>query len=523
MQTSNSPSASASVRDSADNRTLVEAGRQDLRDEQPRALSRDKEDPWLVEFDDQDPYNPKTWSRAKRWYLTTLGGLLVLNATFASSAPSEIVTMIGKDLGFGKEIGSLIIAVFVAGYCVGPIVWGPVSERIGRRPILIISFLFYTGWQVGCALSPNTGSLIVFRLLGGLFASAPLTVSGAVVGDLWDAKTRGKAMTMFSVAPFAGPALGPTVSGWIAQSGTNWRWIFWVLTIFAGVCLMLIVFTMKETYAPVLLSHKARRLRKETGESQYYSPLEADKQPFVHRAKKVLGTPFEMLAKEPILQALTVYMSFVYGVVYLLFEAYPIVFTEGHGLNPGVSGLMFLPIFIGGVIGCFTYLIFFNPRYVQYVDHYAPHPVPPEKRLECTLIAAPLLAISFFFFGWTSYSWISYWAPLMAGGLLGFSILLIFFTLFNYIVDTYLFAAASALSANTIVRSVFGAVFPLFARQMFEGMNPRWACTLLGCFAALMIPIPFILIKYGPKLRARSRFAPDLPSGVPEKAPQEDV
>lgn len=66
---------------------------------------------------------------------------------------------------------------------------------------------------------------------------------------------------------------------------------------------------LTEWFRPVLLSHKARRLRKETGESQYYSPLEADKQPFVHRAKKVLGTPFEMLAKEPILQALTVYMS----------------------------------------------------------------------------------------------------------------------------------------------------------------------------------------------------------------------
>lgn len=98
-----------------------------------------------------------------------------------------------------------------------------------------------------------------------------------------------------------------------------------------------------QEHRPVLLARKARRMRKETGDSQYYSPLEADKQPFGHRVKKVLGTPFEMLAKEPILQALTVYMSvcevscvlsdcfvlirvpqFVYGCVYLLFEAYPI-------------------------------------------------------------------------------------------------------------------------------------------------------------------------------------------------------
>jgi len=99
----------------------------------------------------------------------------------------------------------------------------------------------------------------------------------------------------------------------------------------------------------------------------------------------------------------------------------------------------------------------------------------------------------------------------LAGGLLGFSIFLIFLSLINYTVDVYLFAAASALAASTVSRSIFGAVFPLFARQMFETLNPRWASTLLGLVAAAMIPIPIILRRYGPYLRSRSKFAPSQP------------
>lgn len=123
---------------------------------------------------------------------------------------------------------------------------------------------------------------------------------------------------------------------------------------------------------------------------------------------------------------------------------------------------------------------------------------------------------------------------------MGFSILLVFLSLLNYIVDMYLMVAASALAANTVVRSIFGASFPLFATQMFVGkafscmmpfdpilmnsipaLNPRWASTLLGCFAFLMVPIPFLLIKYGPALRARSKFSPTLPRGLPNDSPEE--
>ncbi|KAH7920091.1 MFS general substrate transporter [Leucogyrophana mollusca] len=469
-------------------------------------------DPYLVRFEENDPLNPKNWSYAKKWYLTLAGGLLVLNATFSSTAPSAIIPSLQQQCGFSEEIGTLTVALFVTGYCVGPLLWGPLSEQYGRRPIFIISFFVYMCFQIGCALAPNTAAILIFRFLGGTFAAAPLANSGALISDIWDAGERGTALAIFTVAPFAGPAIGPTVAGYLVVAHVSWRWLFWILTIFAGVCWLQIVLTIPETYTPILLVKKAKALRKQTGDERYHAAMEIQQFSFAERVEGVLARPFKILFTEPMLMAITLYMSFVYGCIYLLFEAYPIVFTEGHHLNAGVSGLMFLPLPIGGCLAVIMYIFIINPRYERKAKECAPNPVPPEFRLELAMLAAPFFVVSFFWFAWTSYPSISLWAPMMSGLLLGWSICCIFLALFNYIIDAYLFVAASALASNTVVRSLFGAGFPLFATQMYVRLGPQWASSLIGFIALLLTPIPFVLVKYGPTLRLKSKYAPSGPA-----------
>ncbi|KAH7317498.1 MFS general substrate transporter [Rhizoctonia solani] len=453
-------------------------------EESPENIKDEKGHPFLVQFDGpDDPANPKNWSRSFRWYITALGGVAVLNATFASSAPSGIEGQLIKEFNL----------LFVVGYCVGPLLWGPLSENYGRRPIFLIGFVVYTAFQIGSALAPNVASILIFRFLGGTFAACPLTNAGAIIADIWDADTRGKALAIFTLAPFAGPALGPTVAGYMSVAGVSWRWLFGVLAIFAGVCTIVLALTLPETYAPIILKKRAEKLRKSTGDERYFSAIEK---------QNCTGQ------SEPMLFSVTLYMSFIYGCVYLLFAAYPIVFTQGHHLNAGASGLMFLPLFGGGIVGVVVYLVFYNPIYTKLIHKFAPRPVPPEYRLDMALLAAPLYAVSFFWFGWTSYPSISYFAPAFSGALSGFSIVLLFLSLFNYIIDAYLMYAASALAISTVVRSAFGAGFPLFATNMYEELNPRVASSILGAIAAAMIPIPFVLKKYGEQVRRKSKYAP---------------
>ncbi|KAG9033819.1 hypothetical protein FS837_002381 [Tulasnella sp. UAMH 9824] len=325
---------------------------------EPKLDEKTEHSRYLVKWDGpDDPENPKNWSVGYRWYITGIAGLLVLNATFASSAPSGVLGQLIPEFHLSHTLAVLTISLFVAGYCVGPLLWGPLSEQYGRKPVLLVAFFVYTGFQVGGALAQNTA-------------------------------------------------------------------------------------------------------------------------------------------------------SFVYGCIYLLFEAYPIVFTIGHHLNAGESGLMFLPLFSGGVLGVIIYLVYFNPIYEAQIPKYAPKMVPPEQRLLPAFYGGPLLMISFLWFGWTSYTSISLWAPLMSGLFMGLSVVFIFLALFNYIIDAYLMVAASALASSTVVRSAFGAGFPLFSTQMYEKLNPRWASTLLAGIALLLLPIPFVLYRYGAHIRRTSKYAP---------------
>ncbi|OCH83826.1 hypothetical protein OBBRIDRAFT_815695 [Obba rivulosa] len=192
--------------------------------------------------------------------------------------------------------------------------------------------------------------------------------------------------------------------------------------------------------------------------------------------------------------------------MYMLFEAFPVVFSGGHG----TVGLMYIPVVIGCMAGCVAYFLIFLPRYEAAVERHKPQLAPPELRLDMAMWVSPMFAIAFFWFGWTSYPSVSFWAPMSSGLALGFSCICLFLALVNYIIDVYLFVAASALAANTVIRSFSGAIFPLFATQMYEALDPRWASTLLGCFACAMLPIPFVLKRYGAALRAKSKFASNI-------------
>ncbi|GAA5880257.1 hypothetical protein JCM1840_003411 [Sporobolomyces johnsonii] len=467
-----------------------------------------EDDPFLVTLKGRESLNPHTWGVLYRWWITAFAGSLVLNATFASSAPSNLIPSIIDHFHVSEEVGVLLISIFVAGYCIGPLLWGPLSERYGRRPIFLCVWPFYIGFQVGCALSKNIGSLIVFRFLGGCFASSPLTNAGGVIADLWDADRRGVALAVFSLMPFAGPALAPIVSGFMQVTGTDWRWIFWVLTIFAGVCGIGIIFILPETYVPTILHLEAKRLRKETGDDRWHAPIEKKQDESIKAIlRRTVLKPFIMIVEEPMLAVITLYMSLVYGVVYLLFEAIPIVFMGAHHLNAGECGLVFLALLMGAVAGVFLYIVYFNRQYMKLHHDIKPRMVPPEERLRPLFYASPLFAVAFFWFGWTAYPHISIWSPILAVFLLGLTILYVFLSGFNYMIDCYLWNAASALSINTVVRSSFGAGFPLFAGQMYRKLGTPGASSLLGGLAIVFVPVPFLLYKYGKKIRAMSKNA----------------
>ncbi len=160
------------------------------------------------------------------------------------------------------------ISLFVLGFALGPLIWAPFSEVLGRRPLFIYTYAALTAFSAGCALAPNMTALIVLRFFAGAFGSSPLTNAGGNISDLFNANQRGLAMSMFAAAPFMGPVIGPIVGGFTGMT-VGWRWVMWVMCIFSGAVLLVGSLLLPETYAPVLLRKRAAKLSKMTGKVRY--------------------------------------------------------------------------------------------------------------------------------------------------------------------------------------------------------------------------------------------------------------
>ncbi|EPS94316.1 hypothetical protein FOMPIDRAFT_1026243 [Fomitopsis schrenkii] len=470
----------------------------------------EKIDPNKVDWDGpDDPENPQNWSNRKKWLITALALVMTVNVTFASSAPSSAGTYIATEFGKEREYAYLVTSVFLCGYVIGPLFWGPGSELLGRRPVFLVTLGAYTILHLGQALAKDMNTLLATRFLGGFFAVAPLTNCGGMMFDIWDPIRRGQATALTVAGVFVGPVLGPIVGGFLTTSYLGWRWIFWIMMIFAGACTLVAAVTVPETYAPVLLQKKAQRLRKAdpVKNAEIYAEHEQADWSVKGVLHRTLFRPILMLCVEPILVLVTLYLSLVYGVLYALFEALPIIFVETRHFTIGECGLIFIGVGIGTTVGAAAFFPM-TAHYPQLMLKWRGFP-PPEQRLFGAMIGGASLVLGSFWLGWTgNYAAVPWYVPALATIPIGASVSMVFISFFTYLVDTYLGYTASALSASTMVRSAVGAAFPLFTTQMFKNLGTNWACTLIGLLGLLLAPSPFLFYKYGRVIRSKSKFSP---------------
>lgn len=303
------------------------------------------------------------------------------------------------------------------------------------------------------------------------------------MADLFVAEQRGLALTLFNSMCFLGLVLGPIVGkyfysckikklerknilmnilGGFTGSAMGWRWVQGVMTIFTGVLAIIGITFFPETYAPALLRWRVAKLSKFTG-LVYRSKFEEKNHVTFSRLLKIsLSRPWILLIREPIVLLLSIYIGLINGTFYLLIGAFTIVYGEQRGWTPGSVGLAFLGIAVGLIMGVF-YCIWENRRYTRLAQPYIYGRPPPETRLPPAIVGACALPVSLFWFAWTNYPSIHCLSSIAACVPFGFGIMLVFVATFNYLVDSYVIYAASALAANAILRSSFGAVFRKFS------------------------------------------------------------
>ncbi|KFY58949.1 hypothetical protein V496_05906 [Pseudogymnoascus sp. VKM F-4515 (FW-2607)] len=460
----------------------------------------------LVDWNLNDPDNPRNWSSSYKYWVTFQLGMLALAASIGSSITAPAGKEIAKYTNISSEVSVLSISLYILGFAFGPLCWAPVSEIWGRRWGMLPAMCCLGVFSIGTAVSKTSASIFVTRFFAGVFGSAPVSNVSAALGDIWVPQARGNAVVLYSIAVVGGPTLGPVIgAALVANSRLGWRWTeyieaIWAFTIFA-VCLV----ALPESYAPVLLGRRAQRLRIEAGRG-YYHPYEQTTLDIRTVITKHFARPLLMLTTEPMVACIACYASFVYGILYLTLEVFPICFVDLRGMSPVAGSLPFLGLFVGvlaaSVLNCAN-----QPRHRRISEAAGGKPV-PEARLLPVAIAGFIFAIALFWFGWTSNPKFSIWIPIFAAGVIGLGFNVIFNQCINVLVDTYGLYAASAVSANTFLRSIMAAGFPLLAKPMFHGLGVGPAMSILGGIATLMIIVPFLFMKYGLALRQRSKFAP---------------
>jgi DHA1 family multidrug resistance protein-like MFS transporter len=371
-------------------------------------------------------------------------------------------------------------------------------------------------FQIAVAAGKDLQTILLCRFWGGIFGAAPLAVVAAVFSDMFDNRTRGLAITVFSMTVFTGPLLAPFIGGFIVESYLGWRWTEWLVAIMGFVAFFLNLFFLEETYPPVILISKATELRRRTRNWGIHAKQEEIEIDFRELITKNFSRPMRLLVTEPIVLLLSIYMAFIYGLLYLFLTAYPIVFQQIHGMSGGVGGLPYFGMVIGMLIAG-IYIVLTQPSYNRKLAANNGVPV-PEWRLPPVIYGGVSFAGGLFWFGWSGYRADIHWiVPTLSGLLTGFGLLSIFLQSLNYLVDAYLMFAASAIAANTFLRSLAGAGFPLFSQYMFAALHVNWAGTLLGCVALCLVPIPIGFLFYGERIRRKSAFAPTKPLEMPSE------
>ncbi|GFZ43481.1 hypothetical protein JCM24511_01201 [Saitozyma sp. JCM 24511] len=462
-------------------------------------------DSYLVDFEPNDPANPKNWSKSKKWLVSALLAQLCTMVGMAGSINSQAIGSASTYYSVSTELMGLDTALFLSGFGVASVIWAPLSELGGRNPVYVLAIFMLVLFEIGAALSDTLYARCIVRFLAGCAATPPLSNAGGGMGDIWTPAERSYAFTFFSVSGFFGPCLGPILGGWIAESYLGFRW--------AALELVIVIFLLPETFPPQVLKMKAAAIRKVTGEPRYMTALERARQnmPFRRAFIESLKRPFAMLVLEPIVQCMCIYLTVVYIILFGDLIAWTFIFEDTYGLSVAMSGTTFLSITVGLLVcGLCSPLMYYDYIKAQRrAEEQGLTHTPPEVRLRVAIVGTWFMPISLFWAAWVNYAGVSIWAELAAQAVFGFGILTTFIATFQYMIDSYANVAASGLAAITLLRYPVAGASVMFTGPIYERLGTHWALTLFGFVSLAISFIPIVFYIWGPKIRSLSRYVPD--------------
>lgn len=454
------------------------------------------------------PTNPRNWSTFTKWYAC----ILISWSTFLANAATN---MIAPALGLMSEtykelyimaIRGMLIGSYIFAFTFAPLIFGPMSEIMGRKPVLIVGSLLFTLTSMLSGMVTATWQLMLLRFLAAFGASAPMSIGGAVITDIFAPDQRGRAMMLYALAPQLGPVLGPIMGGWVTQEANNWRLIFFISAV-CGLTAAIPMLFIRESYTPRILANRARRLRKETGNQQLSTIFERRQESKRQILSRGVIRPLVLFSCEPIVQLLCVYVSLIYGIIHLVVATFPAVFGTIYAEYPGWASMHFITIGVGTISGGFIggYLV---ERHYHHKSISNRGVAKPEFKFYCMLYTVWIPPLGLLIYGFMTYYGI-HWIFADFGIVvfcIGISIAVV--AIQSYMVDCYALLAGSALTSTIVFRSIVGTGATIGAEDLLLHAGMLWSNVALASSCVLIgVPAAYIVYFWGPTLRSRSRHA----------------
>ncbi|MCJ1421858.1 hypothetical protein MMC32_008225 [Xylographa parallela] len=469
-----------------------------------------------------DPDNPQNWPSYRKIYVSAVSFafafVVAFGATIYTAGISDVISSF--DVSYTTAI--LGLSLYLFGIAGAPVITPHLSEAFGRSTVYLICLPIFSLFILGTGLSQTFASLAVCRFFAGLTGGPCLVLIEGTFADVWSADATNTYYAVLSMASFVGTGAGtislpfvvlppqkltlmsfctgPLVGGFIFAS-TGWRWTQWV-TLMLTLAVFLFGIGMPETYPRQVLKRKHKKLG--------ISPpnlAPAGSGITLHGMLQVTFlTPLTMLLTEPVVVLCTLYLGFNFAVIFSFFISIPVVLHGVYGFSIQQVGLAFIAAITGSILAASTSILI-DRFTVRAWRKSGPGGIPAlESRLYPAMAGGIAITISLLWIGWTASPTIRWPSPVLGTLLYVWGNQSVLSSLIPYIFDAYPPAGTlSALTAAASVRLALAAFLPLVILQMFTNLTGAWALSLLGFLAAAMVPIPWVLYKWGAQLRAKSK------------------
>ncbi|KAM0744136.1 hypothetical protein ACQRIT_001450 [Beauveria bassiana] len=500
----------------------------------PAATEREERNGGALEAAQPAPTATETpftiFDKRQKWFIVFIVSVAATFSGFASNIYFPALPTIAADLDVSAELVTLTVTSYLVLQGLAPSLWGPVSDVRGRRVAYLCTFVVFLGACVGLALTRRYAGLVALRCLQSAGSASTIAVGAGVIGDMTTRADRGGFMGVFQAGLLTPVAVGPIIGGAVAGA-LGWRAVFWLLTIYSGVFLLVLLVALPETLRSLVangsvvvparggwLAEFPLRVYQRTTKVAWDRAAPSPVLP-PPKSIDVLG-PLRILGSRcatPII----VFMSVYYTVWQMSITAMSSLFKDRYGLSEMQIGLTFIANGVGCILGTLVNGRILDADYSRvkaqlaaataaagdsasegHDDDVTSFPI-EKARLRLLPVFSLIQCLSILLFGWTIQypRSVPIAIPIISTFATGWAAISTVAAISTYLVDVFPDRSAAATASLNLARCLFAAGGTSFVMPMIGGIDVGWTFTI--CVAVQLVALvgPLVQYRYAGKWR----------------------